>query len=443
MSDLRFELDWISYADGDWIENSDTTAHLKIFADSLCLTRNENAWSEKIEDSVAVSLYPLAEWLATSWWRLNYEPLPDTAKVPHNWRMAHEMAAANAGFVWPTVAFATDGEAMQIWANSSAASERTSAKYVVGTRGPVFVSTGKFQTTVADFIERVLERLSECRKTNSELAELWQLVQSDMADETMAELRRLEARMGYDPEECPEELLKHALGLENCLGADALAELAPAYAGRDSDADVEGMSELIKAKGLSGKPEIPESDFSHALGETIPWKRAGIAARQLRRTLGMDSKPIVDSDLYGLLGLTKREVEEWRPTGKARAAVAERKTDGSMDYVSRKKHPLGKRFEFARFIADEVGRRNTTDQTYWLAATDLSTSRQKFQRAFAAEFLCPVDSLVDFMEDDFSETSIEDAANHFSVSGRTVESLLKNSGHIEPIYAVEGMPYGF
>ena len=442
MSVLRFEFDWVPYPDGGGAEDSDAVAHLSIHAGPLCLTRNENAWSEKIEDSITVSLYPLAEWLAWSWWRLNYEPLPaDTAKIPHNWRMAHEMAAANAGFVWPAVVFATDGEAMQIWANPSAASERVSAKYVVGSSEPVLVPAGRFQKAISDLLHDVLGRLSERGRDGTGLAELWQLVQADMSDERAARRRRLEARLGYDPDECPKGLLEHAARIENKLGEGAFAEIASAYSRWKVDADVEGIRELVERKGLSGTLQVDGSNLDLAGNEAAPWQRAVSAARRLRSHLSMDGKPISDSDLYGLLGLTEDAVAGWIPAGKARAAIGRGEADGRMTYVSRKRHPIAKRFEFARFVADGIHDSGHPGRSHWLVATDLSTSRQKFQRAFAAEFLCPVDSLVENMNGDFSETAVEDAADYFSVSDRTVRSLLINNGYIEPRHPAGGMPY--
>ncbi len=65
-----------------------------------------------------------------------------------------------------------------------------------------------------------------------------------------------------------------------------------------------------------------------------------------------------------------------------------------------------------------------------VSAYPLGTSRQKYQRAFAAEFLCPLSSLQAYLENDYSESAIEDAAEYFKVSSQTVESILENNGLI-------------
>jgi hypothetical protein len=89
------------------------------------------------------------------------------------------------------------------------------------------------------------------------------------------------------------------------------------------------------------------------------------------------------------------------------------------------KHPIAKRFELARFIGDYILTGHTNGE--WLTSTDLSTSRQKYQKAFAAEFLCPIAALREFLQEDYSESAIEDAVDHFQVSQMTVDSLLVNN----------------
>lgn len=64
-------------------------------------------------------------------------------------------------------------------------------------------------------------------------------------------------------------------------------------------------------------------------------------------------------------------------------------------------------------------------------SSELTTAQQKRQRAFAAEFLCPVESLTGFLAEDFSENAIEDASDYFGVSEQTVTSVLQNNGYLE------------
>ena len=51
-------------------------------------------------------------------------------------------------------------------------------------------------------------------------------------------------------------------------------------------------------------------------------------------------------------------------------------------------------------------------------------------RAFAAEFLCPIDALRQLLNGDFSPESIEEAGEHFGVSELAVKSVLANHREI-------------
>ena len=146
--------------------------------------------------------------------------------------------------------------------------------------------------------------------------------------------------------------------------------------------------------------------------------------------MGDNTRPITDATLYGLLGIKAQAVSEWTPTWRHQAGIAVPQGARSLKFVSRKLHPIGKRFEFARFLADIVF--SDAAPGAWLTSTDLATSRQKFQRAFAAEFLCPISSVAAFLAEDYSEPAIEEAAAHYGVSEQTIESLLANNGHLAP-----------
>jgi len=64
-----------------------------------------------------------------------------------------------------------------------------------------------------------------------------------------------------------------------------------------------------------------------------------------------------------------------------------------------------------------------------LPATAAKTSRQKFQRSFAQEFLCPSKALLERLGSSPPEDEdIENAAQYFEVSPLLVRSKLANEG---------------
>ena len=68
------------------------------------------------------------------------------------------------------------------------------------------------------------------------------------------------------------------------------------------------------------------------------------------------------------------------------------------------------------------------EKGFWTVATDIYTAKQKRQRAFAAEFLCPFEALTEYLKHRNDGYALEEAAQHFGVSPLTVETVLVNNG---------------
>lgn len=432
VSRLRFATDWQSTGSGP-MEIRETSAFLTLQAGDTIVTRNEDLWSKTLRDSVLVSTYPLASWLAASWWRLNWEPLPKQGGRPAaDWRMAHEMGAANHGYVWPHVVFASDNEVMQVWASAPHSGHEQSVRYL--SECAVSMPLEQFQSGVDAFVSAVVRRLSAVGQGGSDLAQLWELVQADRQDPAATRYRKIEAALGYDPDECPQALIEQALAFDQAMGGTVLAELAPLYGKFGSEPSLDALDELREQPGLLGRPAVPDLHLARprSAGEP-PWVRAVAAARTLRERIGLGQGKVRDETLQELLGLRRADAAEPPGAGvRRRSGIGVPQAAGQFKFMPRKRHPVSRRFELSRFIADLVQTQGTPQ---WLASTDLSTSRQKFQRAFAAEFLCPIDELTEFLDGDFSESGIEDAAEHYDVSEHTVASLLANNGLIQPPWA--------
>ncbi len=440
MAELRFSQEWLS-AGNDDPETRDTTALLGIHVDDICLTRNEDLWSRTVRDTVLVSAYPLALWFASSWWRLNWEPLPRPGIRPTlDWRMAHELGAANHGFVWPRILFASEGEAINIWA----AAENTagqSVTYLGNLDGPRSVGRIDFQRAIDNFVNAVLRRLDALGHPDTDLAGLWTVLSEDRSDPAAERKRRLEAQLGFDPEECPDATMAQAMEFQNRLGDAAMSELAPVYGRNEKDAMLAGIAELFTLHGLQGQMQLPLLNTGDQHSGRLPWQEGVDAARHLRMHIGNQKEPITDATLHALLGFGNKQAVQWSAGSRHPAAVA-RPIDGrqgAFEFIPRKRHPLARRLEFSRFIGDYL--RGVTGGNQWLASTDLSTSRQKYQRAFAAEFLCPIDALMEFLDEDFSEPALEEAAEQFGVSEQTVGSLLMNNGYLRPPFQGFELPY--
>lgn len=425
---LKLNIEWLT-SGNDLPEIQQTMGWLGLKVGDISLTRNEDIWSQTIRDRVLVSAYPLAVWIVSSWWRLQYEPLPPTGIKPSvNWRMAHELPAANQGFIWPRAILASDTESMQIWSTPAHTIDQQSVRYINGLERPCSINLRDFEHTVEAFIQSVLDRLEATGIGNSSLASLWQEVQDERHDHYSSQYRRCEAELGFDPDECLETLVVDALDLAKQMGEQTISEIAPAYHQTLSVTKPLSttINELTQASGLNGNPDIAINYSVEHL--KAPWQKAKDIASQVRVQLDLNvDEPVKEDQLRDLLGVQKSEYDAVAPQSRRLISIAVPSKSG-LKFYPRKKHPIAKRFELARFIGDYLFYGNHGNS--WLANTDLKTSRQKYQRAFAAEFLCPISGLQAYLEEDYSESAIEDAADHFKVSSKTIESSLANHGLI-------------
>ena len=99
-----------------------------------------------------------------------------------------------------------------------------------------------------------------------------------------------------------------------------------------------------------------------------------------------------------------------------------------LDICLNTSYPTNHRFALLRLVGDRL---YAPDTDKFLPVTTVKTARQKFQRAYAQEFLCHSDALKDFVGEDFGEEKLDEAAHYFNVSTRLIETTLVNKGFID------------
>ncbi len=424
--DFAIRCQWES-ALHDAPEVRETSGLLTIMLGNTVVTRNEDVWSRTVRDEVRLSAYPLALWFAASWWRLRWEPLPMSPTPNHAWRMAHEMAAAGYGYLWPQLFFAFDGESMHVWARQSAPDAQAAVRYLLDAHHAIPGSA--FEQTLDEFIAHVIARLDAVDVHGTTLHDLWHEIMEERHDADLAAYRRLEAMLGFDPDECPAELYHKFASLIPRAGAAAITELAPVCASADPGATLERVLAFANAEGLEGRIDlaIPLSDSTAAV-PTPAWQRGRALARRARAAVGLNGVAVTDKLLCELVNLPMERALNTEDTPRTRSPLSMAIRHGEsrqLKFLLRKRNKPGRRFELARLLGDAL-MADTNDR--WLPVTDAKTARQKMQRAFAIEFLCPIQSLTEFLGDDFSSDATEEAAEHFGVSHTAVETHLVNNG---------------
>jgi hypothetical protein len=423
VNDLEIAVDhWLAREQGDEIARA-TLGQLTLRVRGRSLTWLEDRLARANRMFANLSAYDLAIWLASNWWRLRWEPERQEAE----WRMAHSLAAIGGGYVWPDVTFSSDGEQMTFEVRPTGGQSWEPIRYLE--TGIFVLPVMEFEMAVDAFLESVFARLASCNVSGTALHLLWQELRSERRDPEIAALRRREALLGFDAGEAPDELLDGLSAKAEVEGRSAVDEVAAEF--RSS------ASEILEAvdDGLNRYGTRLDGGSVLELGNLRadwdipgpPWKRAEQAATLARKIWHLEGGPVATDRLVEIFGASPSLIDDPGPPNvpmpAAKWTTPERKTWSA---ILRSRYKAGKRFDFCRLIADGL---IAPGNELLLPATDAKTSRQKFQRAFAQEFLCPFDVLRDKLGSlPPKDEDIEDAAQYFEVSPLLIRSKLANKG---------------
>lgn len=410
-----------------------TAAYLRISFGADVATWGYDEWSGSTRDDALLSAYPLALWLASSWWRLRWEP-GSLGSPNHSWKTAHHLAAAGHGFVWPKLSFQFDGERIEVVCSASSPAKTESFHYLKDFQ--TSISPDDFESEVIQFIENVINRLDCVNIVESDLHSLWDNVKAERANKTEANYRRLEAQLGFEPDEAPDPVINRLTTLELRVGRDAVAEVAPACGGPEAASLIGGIDEMVHSSlGITGVIESRKLLVAGATNlegvSAVPWKRGWKLAHNVRNIIDIGGGKVPSAVLAEMLNISENDLlnGEKPAYGKPLSLTVRDDAQNAMRYFFRRANPLGRRFEAARFLVDSLVAQ-ASDR--WLPVTDTQTIRQKVQRAFAAEFLCPVNAVNKFLNGDFSDGALQSAGDHFEVSRWAITSNLVNHGILPP-----------
>jgi hypothetical protein len=423
---FEFGCDWASPSSG-LREVAETACALGIRVGSHSLSRADNEFSGSVTDNPPLSAYPLAAWIASSWWRLRWEGgVEPDIRPPVNWRMAHEMASAGMGFVWPPIRFESEGPSILLTVGGPRSSFFEPLTYLA--RGTFRVEAGAFERAIDLLIERVLTRLSE-RTVEARLRYLWKELLDERGDSEASSFRRMEAILGYDPDGAEPTLIEAFLNMRLVAGTSALDEIAHASSHAIGEpTTLDRTLEIASSLRVEGKISLPVSrqKLASRFRETRlpPWEIGSRLANEVRRACGNEKAPVSNRDLGDFFGKLPSTFQTSSDSGSAPPVSLAVLRNAEIGLVFRKSRETGKRFEAARLLGDYILNGNSDS---WLPGTDSSSFRQKVQRSFAAQFLTPIDSLLERLNGKIDEDSVTEAASFFNVSPFAVQSHLVNN----------------
>lgn len=422
---FSINFNWLSRDYGDAIERV-TLADIDITADGWSAFEMEDFTARSVRKTARVSAYNLALWFASNWWKLRWEP--ERGCLP--WDISHKIGAAGGGYLWPDVRFCSDGKTINI--HSKAAPFPSSAKSIRYLNSfDAYISVQDFESTISSFIESVIARLIGVGVEAPQLIGLWRELLVERQDLKLSNWRKLEAIMGFDPDEAPEYLVAGLQDAADNYGASAIEEVAAASQ-NNALADLEELSGAPHAE--SSELHIPGFDalreqLSGITSSLFPWQQAAEAARIARQAWSLGTGSVSTKDMSEIFGFHHDLI--YKASG-TRGPMTAGFRNGSLDTFKaflNTPYPMNRRFALMRLVGDHL---IASAEDRLLPASSVKTHRQKFQRAFAQELLCPyaeLNSFIDTAEPD--DDSIEDAARYFEVSPLLVKTVLVNKGQME------------
>ncbi len=408
--------EWLAPNGGDSFEGA-TNAELSIVIGDHRVCEVEDFESKTVRKTIRVSAGLAALWFVANWWRLRWEAQPISPnRMNLDWAMSHSMPAIGGGYLWPDLAFTgSDGSQIlavckrHVLANSE---ELASIRYL--NNFSALVDAATFEDAVSEFVTTVIARLDSFDVRKSQLHDLWNDLSLERRNLKVSFHRKLEALIGLDPDE-DDGLIGSLAKWSRAFGQQAIEEISAATNKDQIEAVLGAAKEAIKVtKTFADVPTLTD-----VIADT-PWRRGREAAYALRERWALGSSPIEDSTLADRLNLPMQKLAE--VNGKAPFSFGIRgSVDGKMGFVLVRHREDSRRFDVARLIGDCV----VFDQDELLRpATGAITSRQKFQRAFAAEFLCPSEMVRSRFEGEDDQTKIGDMVNDLSREYKVSEQVI-------------------
>jgi hypothetical protein len=331
------------------------------------------------------------------------------------------MTTIGGGFVWPNITVFSDGERVVLLAKPTQNVPQEPLRYIAD--HVAVVRAGEFENLIDDFVEKVIGKLLAEEISATNLNEIWNNVGAERADAAVAMRRKFEAMLGFDPDEADPATIEGLVADSASLGESAMSEIA---AHKTMSGKVLNAAEL-RAVASTGYDATLGSVINLATRASLPpvgqipaWRRGAEAAQNLRLQEHLGAAPLSNQRLAEMLGVNRRILSEDVVGPEISFVLNE--APNSARIVLHPKRETGRRFEMSRLLGDQL----TTAGQCLFPATKAYTYRQKMQRSFAAELLCPFEALADMLHGDYSAEAIEEASEYFSVSELTVRTLLVN-----------------
>jgi hypothetical protein len=400
-------------------------ADIAMSVDGHVFTRLFDEAENRGRDFFRASAVGLGFWFADNWWRLRWEPIGDPRFPATDWRLRHEMSAASGDTILPPFMIYGVGPRVII---APILGERVAwgpIRYLQ--ERPLTVTGPEFETGIDELFASVLNACAAHPDAEA-LSSLVGQLERERGDDELAGWRRLEACLGFDPDKAPNEVIEAMVAFEERLGENGIDEAAVASPGLGSVASLTAAMRATEASELRAdftQLDAQFEDFDQLAQR--PWQAAEDAAAHLHDVLNIRDF-VRWEDLSTLLQIRWETLKEATATARNLAYAAKDQLGDGQARIALMMVPQNdRRFELARMVGDQIW----TNGNGFGVVSRAKTDRQKFQRAFAQELLCPMNILRDIVDVNRpTPEQIGRAARHFRVRDTVIATILVNRGYL-------------
>ncbi|MCZ0944354.1 MAG: ImmA/IrrE family metallo-endopeptidase [Gammaproteobacteria bacterium] len=372
-----------------------------------------------------MSAYPIAEALAFEWWRLFGRRDDDFQLFKHR-----------CGYALPDLRMKYDGERFAV---TCRAKEYANPPALFYRSARELLSKDLAESEIGGLVGQVLERLQASRVSQSALRLRWERVRTSIEDADERAFCEAAGAMGLDPYALSDQAADFIEQAGALLEGEALLEflsglpLTGETASRFNDllnwmGGCEARPRYKSRLPLVEDMRQNSSRPSERAGPEPPWARGYRCARWVRVALNAGPGERFRSVSTLARRLDAPNFSSAAPISGIRALVRFDQDDVRVHLGGghqARHRPESALFAFGRAVGDAIGNPLVARSV----VNDLhDASRQALGRAFAAEFLAPVEEILSMREDGKDTASI---AAEFGVSEEVVERQLQNRHRIE------------
>ena len=419
---MRFSTEWIKEGPNASAEERATLCNLQIFVngENACLHFDPD--SKTTFEHITVPAVHLAEGLATDWW-----------SIFGGRDREHQILHYRTGFALPDLSFKCDGSTLEV-TGSQLSSRNPSVRF--WQTGRELLSRDDAQSTLAEFIERVIEQLSCGGVANSEVAVRWSRVSNSRSDPDERAFCEAAGALGADPYLISEIDARFIEEAGDLFSEEALVEL---LAGISKQKRERARQLLQWVRHTQDRPpdesRLPDlADIAEQIRHLVRWssqERSWAAGYRAARALRAEITAYPGERFTSTEVIAKKlGASDFASTSAipgVLALIARNEEDVHIHLRGREPDEWtlqAQNFAFARAIGDAV----CFPDTLRSVVNELrDAERQAAGRAFAAEFLAPVQSVLDMVDSGRDDYEI---AGSFKVSPQVVAHQIENQDRI-------------